>query len=134
MAQRILLPGPGFVDCSALGEGRTYYVAGSAPNTGIAIEAGTSTANGPAAIVGNLKAPERFKVGVASSPVTDARLYDSGYQERYMGTPEKHPKAYDLGLRGLRQPGHGAALGLDEIAKLPFVDATRVAGHVIMRP
>ncbi len=42
-----------------------------------------------------LKAPERFKVGVAVSPVTDARLYDTGYQERYMGTPEKNLKVYE---------------------------------------
>ncbi|MFT3771635.1 MAG: DPP IV N-terminal domain-containing protein [Minicystis sp.] len=50
---------------------------------------------GSMTLVALLKAPDRFKVGVSSSPVTDSRLYDSGYQERYMGTPEKHPKAYE---------------------------------------
>lgn len=52
--QRILTAGPGFVDCSALGEGRTYYLAGANPNTGVTIEAGTSTAAGPGAPVGYL--------------------------------------------------------------------------------
>lgn len=50
--QRILTSGPGFTDCTALGEGRTYYLAGAAAGTGITIEAGTSTAAGPGAPVG----------------------------------------------------------------------------------
>ncbi len=42
-----------------------------------------------------LKAPERFRAGVAASPVTDWRLYDTGYTERYMGTPQDNPAGYD---------------------------------------
>jgi dipeptidyl-peptidase-4 len=41
-----------------------------------------------------------FKAGVAGSPVTDWRLYDTGYTERYMGTPADNPAGYaatDLG-------------------------------------
>lgn len=49
-----------------------------------------------------------FKAGVAGSPVTDWRLYDTGYTERYMETPETNPGGYDAsdlskkagGLRG----------------------------------
>ncbi len=41
------------------------------------------------------KAPDRFKVGVSGSPVTDWRLYDSAYTERYMGTPEENPSGYN---------------------------------------
>ncbi len=41
-----------------------------------------------------LKAPGRFAVGIAGSPVTDWRLYDSGYTERFMETPEKNPEGY----------------------------------------
>ncbi|MSP24825.1 MAG: S9 family peptidase [Myxococcales bacterium] len=41
-----------------------------------------------------LRAPDQFKVGVAGSPVTDWQFYDSGYTERYMGTPAKNPTGY----------------------------------------
>lgn len=36
-----------------------------------------------------------FSVGIAGSPVTDWRLYDTGYTERYMGTPAENPAGYD---------------------------------------
>jgi dipeptidyl-peptidase-4 len=42
-----------------------------------------------------LRAPDRFHVGISASPVTDQRLYDTGYTERYMGTPESNPKGYE---------------------------------------
>lgn len=35
-----------------------------------------------------------FKVGIALSPVTDWRLYDSIYTERYMRTPQSNPDGY----------------------------------------
>jgi dipeptidyl-peptidase 4 len=41
-----------------------------------------------------LKAPSRFKVGIAGSPVTDWRLYDTGYTERFMGIPDKNASGY----------------------------------------
>jgi dipeptidyl-peptidase 4 len=41
-----------------------------------------------------LGAPGRFAVGVSSAPVTDWRLYDTGYTERYMETPESNPEGY----------------------------------------
>jgi len=38
---------------------------------------------------------KRFKMGIAGAPVTDWRLYDSIYTERYMGTPEDNATGYD---------------------------------------
>jgi len=36
-----------------------------------------------------------FKAGIAGSPVTDWRLYDTGYTERYMETPETNAAGYE---------------------------------------
>ena len=41
-----------------------------------------------------LRAPDVFKVGVAGAPVTDWDGYDTGYTERYMGTPQANAEAY----------------------------------------
>lgn len=39
-------------------------------------------------------APEVFKAGAAVAPVTDWRLYDTAYTERYMGRPQDNPTGY----------------------------------------
>jgi len=44
-----------------------------------------------------LKAPDMFRAGIAYAPVTDWRLYDSVYTERYMDTPQDNPEGYDAG-------------------------------------
>lgn len=41
-----------------------------------------------------LKAPNRFKVGICGSPVTDWTYYDTGYTERFMGTPQNNASGY----------------------------------------
>jgi dipeptidyl-peptidase-4 len=41
------------------------------------------------------KAPEYFSVGVSGAPVTEWRLYDTHYTERYMGNPNTEKSAYD---------------------------------------
>jgi dipeptidyl-peptidase 9 len=41
--------------------------------------------------------PDFFKVGVAGAPVTMWELYDTGYTERYMDTPENNPDGYKKG-------------------------------------
>ena len=38
--------------------------------------------------------PELFKVGVAVASVPDQKLYDTIYQEKYMGRPSDHAEAY----------------------------------------
>jgi dipeptidyl-peptidase-4 len=45
-----------------------------------------------------VRAPEFFAAGVAGAPVTDWRLYDTHYTERYMGTPESNPRGYTDGM------------------------------------
>lgn len=46
------------------------------------------------ALMGVVRAPEYFAAGVAGAPVTDWRLYDTHYTERYMGTPADNPAGY----------------------------------------
>ncbi|RWS29761.1 dipeptidyl peptidase 9-like protein [Leptotrombidium deliense] len=41
--------------------------------------------------------PDIFKVCIAGAPVTNWCLYDSGYTERYMGTPFSNPDGYAKG-------------------------------------
>ncbi len=41
--------------------------------------------------------PEIYKVGMAVAPVPDQRLYDSIYQERFMGLPQDNPDGYKAG-------------------------------------
>jgi len=43
------------------------------------------------------RAPDVYKVGVSVAPVPDQKLYDTIYQERYMGTPEGNPDGYKQG-------------------------------------
>jgi len=42
-----------------------------------------------------LQAPDVFRAGIAYAPVTDWRLYDTIYTERYMDTPEDNPQGYE---------------------------------------
>ncbi|HEX6255876.1 MAG TPA: prolyl oligopeptidase family serine peptidase [Euzebyales bacterium] len=56
-----------------------------------------------------LRRPDVFHAAVAGAPVTDWRLYDTHYTERYLGDPAVDPAAYDgSGLLGdapdLRRP------------------------------
>jgi dipeptidyl-peptidase 4 len=44
-----------------------------------------------------LRFPDLYKVGVAVAPVPDQRLYDTIYQERYMGLPKDNAEGYRLG-------------------------------------
>ncbi len=42
-----------------------------------------------------LRRPDVFHAAVAGAPVIDWALYDTHYTERYLGTPEAEPKAYE---------------------------------------
>lgn len=60
--------------------------------------------------------PELYKVGMSVAPVPDQRLYDSIYQERYMGLPQDNVAGYKAGspinfaegLRGALLLVHGS--------------------------
>lgn len=49
---------------------------------------GTNTLNGM------FRHPDVYKVGVSVAPVPDQQLYDTIYQERYMGLPHSNPEGY----------------------------------------
>ncbi|MGH3156166.1 MAG: prolyl oligopeptidase family serine peptidase, partial [Streptosporangiaceae bacterium] len=42
-----------------------------------------------------LRRPDVFHAAVAGAPVTDQRLYDTHYTERYLGLPDEHPDVYE---------------------------------------
>jgi dipeptidyl-peptidase-4 len=42
-----------------------------------------------------LRRPDAVHAAIAGAPVTDWRLYDTFYTERYLGHPDQHPEAYE---------------------------------------
>lgn len=56
-----------------------------------------------------LRRPDVFHAGVVGAPVTDLRLYDTHYQERYLGHPDEHPELYDANSLVTDQGLSGAA-------------------------
>jgi dipeptidyl-peptidase 4 len=78
--------------------------------------------------------PDVFHVGMSVAPVPDQHLYDSIYQERYMGLPQEHPERYRLnspinfaeGLRGKLLLVHGT--GDDNVH---FQGSARLANRLI---
>ncbi|MGW2557749.1 alpha/beta fold hydrolase [Streptomyces sp. NPDC001514] len=58
-----------------------------------------------------LRRPDVFHAAIAGAPVTDWRLYDTHYTERYLGVPDDRPEVYaanslvtDDGLSGAAEP------------------------------
>jgi dipeptidyl-peptidase 4 len=58
-----------------------------------------------------LRRPDVFHAAVVGAPVTDLRLYDTHYQERYVGHPDQQPEVYrrnsvidDAGLVDAAEP------------------------------
>ncbi len=64
---------------------------------------------GTMALLCATRTPDLFAAAVSGAPVTDWRLYDTHYTERYMGDPEERREAYDRasalhGLERLKAP------------------------------
>ena len=38
--------------------------------------------------------PDLYQTGMAVAPMADVRLYDTIYQERYLGLPQESPEVY----------------------------------------
>lgn len=78
-----------------------------------------------------LTAPDTpFKAGVAGAPVTDWKLYDTHYTERFMGTPRDNPQGYAASevVGRLSRLAPGALLLVHGMAddNVTFDHATRV--------
>ena len=64
---------------------------------------------GYVAALGVLRHPDVYRAAVAGAPVTDLRLYDTCYTERYLGHPSENTDVYDANslmplASGLRRP------------------------------
>lgn len=76
-----------------------------------------SSYGGYMTLMAMFKEPEYFKAGAAGAPVTDWRLYDTHYTERYLGRPDEPGNVYEAssvfpyanGLRGPLLIYHGMA-------------------------
>lgn len=81
-----------------------------------------------------LRRPDVFHAAVAGAPVTDWRLYDTHYTERYCGTPQDDPEVYaesslitDAGLAGVdRDAPHRPMMIIHGLA-----DDNVVVGHAL---
>lgn len=85
-----------------------------------------------------LEAPDQLAGGVAYAPVTDWRLYDAPYTERYLGLPADDPEGYAASsplprAASLRRPlllFHGMLDNNVHVQNtLRFVDALQAAGR-----
>jgi dipeptidyl-peptidase-4 len=80
-------------------------------------------------------AADVFKAGAAVAPVSDWRLYDTIYTERYMGRPQDNPEGYQKGspvnqaanLKGALLLAHGT--GDDNVH---FSNTTEVINKLIL--
>ncbi|MER5351158.1 prolyl oligopeptidase family serine peptidase [Kitasatospora sp. NPDC002551] len=74
-----------------------------------------------------LRRPDVFHAAVAGAPVTDWRLYDTHYTERYLGHPAEHPEVYD----GNSLIGYAAGLERPLMIIHGLADDNVVAAHTL---
>jgi dipeptidyl-peptidase-4 len=83
---------------------------------------------GTLAALAALRRPDRIRCAVVGAPVTDWRLYDTHYTERYLGHPDRDPDAY---LRSGVVLPDGSLVAADPIAaSAPHADMLIVHGLV----
>jgi dipeptidyl-peptidase-4 len=76
-----------------------------------------------------LRRPEVFHAAIVGAPVTDQRLYDTHYTERYLGHPDEHPEVYDRcspvrdaeRMATRARESRGGAAGADGITVRPLM-------------
>ncbi|MET8702309.1 prolyl oligopeptidase family serine peptidase [Kitasatospora sp. NPDC058032] len=74
-----------------------------------------------------LRRPDVFHAAVAGAPVTDWRLYDTHYTERYLGHPAEHPEVYDANAL----TGYAAGLERPLMIIHGLADDNVVAAHTL---
>ncbi|MFE7564380.1 prolyl oligopeptidase family serine peptidase [Kitasatospora sp. NPDC057500] len=74
-----------------------------------------------------LRRPDVFHAAVAGAPVTDWRLYDTHYTERYLGHPAEVPEVYD----GNSLTGYAAGLERPLMIIHGLADDNVVAAHTL---
>lgn len=74
-----------------------------------------------------LRRPDVFHAAVAGAPVTDWRLYDTHYTERYLGHPAERPEVYEANSLT------GYAVGLERPLMIihGLADDNVVAAHTL---
>lgn len=74
-----------------------------------------------------LRRPDVFHAAVAGAPVTDWRLYDTHYTERYLGHPEENPEVYEANSL----PGLASRLERPLMLLHGLADDNVVAAHTL---
>jgi len=75
-----------------------------------------------------LRAPDAVHAAIAGAPVTDWRLYDTHYTERYLGLPQEHPEAYE---RSSLLTGHAGGPARPLLLIHGLADDNVVAAHTL---
>jgi dipeptidyl-peptidase-4 len=70
-----------------------------------------------------LRRPDVFHAAIVGAPVTEQRLYDTHYTERYLGLPQDHPDVYDhcSPVKDVERLQHDADNGTDPATPRPMM-------------
>ncbi len=70
-----------------------------------------------------LRRPDVFHAAIVGAPVTDQRLYDTHYTERYLGLPQQNPDVYDhcSPVKDVERLQHDVDNGTDQRTPRPMM-------------